>query len=107
MKAYKIIIAVALLLLLLIIALLPTVYSKNLADVVMDSPQMVERMYGDFDFKIESTTGSTYFAYEMDISRLFNKEQFFIIEYYEAEFEESRLSYHIYEGTEWIEEVSK
>ena len=112
MKLNKIIIVPIALLLLFAIAIAPTIYSRTIISMVgwNKQPEKIEKIYGEFDVEIDNTIDpdfiNGYYAYRMG-SPIFRKnEMYFVIEFDSPKHEESRIKYHIFTGTDWIEEVT-
>lgn len=115
MKLYKIIIASISLLLLSAIAIAPTIYSRATIKMSCQHPDRIEKIYGEFDIEIDNTVNPRYldgyFGYKMGspVFKMFKKtERFFVIEFDSGDRENPGIiRFHIFEGTDWIEEVKK
>lgn len=114
MKIYKIIISAVALLLLFAIAIAPTIYSRAIIKMACSHPDDIEKFYGEFDVEVDNTVNpkyiNGYFGYKMGspVFKMFKKnERFFVIEFDSRDRELPRIiRFHIFEGTDWIEEVT-
>ena len=108
MKIYKIIIAPIALLLLIMLASHSTIYSEGLIGFIgwPDDPDIIEKIYGEFDVEIIASKYNQYYAYKLDEISPNGKEQYFVCHYTSTPADEVRIKFYTYEGTDWIEEVT-
>ena len=111
MKLPQIIIAPIALLLLLGIALFPTIHSNLLIEYLCGpaSPgERIEDFYGEFDVEIYNSENSQYYAYKLDdFGNSDGKDRYLVIHYFGTHSDETRIEFLTYEGTDWIEEVTR